>query len=378
MLPKCRARRAPPGLPRSASPLIYVVAYERGLMAVKKKEKKAAVPKALNITHGRIFQRYWASIIVTFLLIIVSSGLWLVQPFLLGVAIDGMTKGQWIGVASLAGLQALALIVGAARRLYDVRVYTRIYRDIGAETLAASHAAGVELTRVAARASMLREVVTFFEFRLPATLRSFLDLIGSLGFLAFLSMGAFYACLSGIVAILITAFLFSGRLIRVNAALNDQLEREVDIYAGKSAEEARAHLKALTGHQVRRADLQVVMFSANSVALMGVLLYSLYHVVSVQGAAIGAVFAVFTYVIRFLAAVDSLPTAYVELLRTIEITRRINDIVVAPPEHEHDHDHGEAGKAEESAAQRYATVARMIEESRQPRRGFIERSLFGG
>lgn len=341
-------------------------------MAGKKKERKAAA-RALNITHGRIFQRYWASIIVTFLLIIVSSGLWLVQPFLLGVAIDGMTKGQWMGVAGLAALQAVALVVGAARRLYDVRVYTRIYRDIGAETLAASHAAGVELTRVAARASMLREVVTFFEFRLPATLRSFLDLIGSLGFLAFLSIGAFYACLGGIAAILLTGALFSGRLIRVNAALNDQLEREVDIYAGKDPEDARAHLKALTGHQVRRADLQVVMFSANSVALMGVLLYSLYYVVSVQGAAIGAVFAVFTYVIRFLGAVDSLPTAYVELLRTIEITRRINDIVIAEPEPERI----EASEEERSA--RLAAVARLIEEGRTTRRtGFIERSLFGG
>jgi ABC-type bacteriocin/lantibiotic exporter with double-glycine peptidase domain len=346
-------------------------------MVGRKKEKTPKAPKALNITHGRIFQRYWASIIVTFLLIIVSSGLWLVQPFLLGVAIDGMTKGQWMGVIGLAALQVFALVVGALRRLYDVRVYTRIYRDIGAETLAASNAAGVELTRIAARASMLREVVTFFEFRLPATLRSFLDLIGSLGFLAFLSMGAFYACLGGLGAILVTGVLFSGRLIRVNAALNDQLEREVDIYAGRSPEEARAHLKALTGHQVRRADLQVVMFSANSLALMGVLLYSLYHVVSVQGAAIGAVFAVFTYVIRFLGAVDSLPTAYVELLRTIEITRRINDIVIAPESQDEGQPSRDAA-SEVEAAQRYATVARMIEESRRPRRGFIERALFGG
>ncbi|MEQ1932048.1 MAG: ABC transporter six-transmembrane domain-containing protein [Parvularculaceae bacterium] len=303
-------------------------------MVGKTKRGKDKAQKALNITHGRIFGRYWGSILVTFLLIIVSSGLWLFQPFLLGVAIDGMTKGQWIGVASLAGLQALALFVGAARRLYDVRVYTRIYRDIGAETLAASHAANVEITRVAARASMLREVVTFFEFRVPATLRSFLDLVGSLGFLAFLSMEVFVACLSGAVVIAALAAAFSGRLLRVNAALNDQLEREVDIYAGRSAEEARLHLKALTGHQVRRADLQVAMFSVNSVALMGVLFYSLYHVVSVQGAAIGAVFAVFTYVVRFLGAVDALPTAYVELLRTIEITRRINDIVIAEPEDE--------------------------------------------
>jgi ABC-type multidrug transport system fused ATPase/permease subunit len=304
-----------------------------GVSSVAFKTKNRNKPtRALNITHGRIFQRYWAQIIVTFLLIIISSGLWLLQPFLLGTAIDGMTKGQWLGVVSLAGLQLVALVVGAARRLYDVRVYTRIYRDIGAETLAASNAANVEITRVAARSSMLREVVTFFEFRLPATVRAFLDLVGSLAFLAFLSMPVFFACLGGMVAIMAIAGLFSGRLLRVNMALNDQLEREVDIYSGRNADDAKEHLRALTSHQVRRADLQVVMFGVNSVALMAVLLYSLYQVVSVEGGAIGAVFAVFSYVVRFIGAVDALPTAYVELLRTVEITRRINDIVIAEPE----------------------------------------------
>jgi ABC-type multidrug transport system fused ATPase/permease subunit len=335
-----------------------------------KKHKKPKAQKALNITHGRIFSRYWASILVTFALIVISAGLWLVQPFLLGVAIDGMVKGEWVGVLSLAALQVVALLVGAARRIYDVRVYTRIYRDIGEEALVASHAAGVELTRVAARASMLREVVTFFEFRVPATLRSFIDLVGSLAFLAFLSMPVFFTCLGGAVAISLTAGLFSGRLIRVNAALNDQLEREVDIYASRSTEEARDHLRALTGHQVRRADLQVAMFSVNSLALIGVLLYSLYHVVSVEGAAIGAIFAVFTYVIRFLAAVDSLPTAYVELLRTVEITRRINDIVVADPV--------EDGAEPEAQHQRLARAVAMLGDRPPPRAGFFGRDPFGG
>ena len=151
----------------------------------------------LNITHGRIFRRYWGSILVTLGLILASASLWLMQPYLLGLAIDGLTQGAWRGVAYLAGLQVLVLFIGGARRFFDTRVYTRIYRDIGEETVAASQAAGLPLTRMTARANMLREVVRFFEFRVPATLRSFINLVGSLGLLYFLSAPVFLRAWAG-------------------------------------------------------------------------------------------------------------------------------------------------------------------------------------
>ncbi len=286
----------------------------------------------LNITHGRIFRRYWGSILVTLGLILASASLWLMQPYLLGLAIDGLTQGAWRGVAYLAGLQVLVLFIGGARRFFDTRVYTRIYRDIGEETVAASQAAGLPLTRMTARANMLREVVRFFEFRVPATLRSFINLVGSLGLLYFLSAPVFFACLGGAAFIVVTSAIFSGSILRVNAKINDQLEEEVDVFAARSAEGVRQHFASIAGFQVRRSDLQVMMFGLNNIGLMGVLLFSLYQVVSVEQAAIGIVFSVFSYVTRFQNAVESFPATYVELLRTVEITRRINAVVAAEDE----------------------------------------------
>ena len=318
----------------------------------------------LNITHGRIFRRYWGSILVTLGLILISATLWLMQPYLLGRAIDDLTSGQWRGVAYLAGLQVLVLMIGASRRFYDTRVYTRIYKDIGEETVTASQQADVPLTRMTARANMLREVVRFFEFRVPATLRSFINLVGSLGLLYFLSVPVFLACLGGVVFIAITSAIFSGAILRVNAKLNDQLEEEVDVFASRSNETLRGHLSTLAGHQVRRSDLQVLMFGLNNIGMMGVLLFSLYQVVSVEQAAIGVVFSVFSYVTRFQNAVEQFPSTYVELLRTVEITRRINAVEVAE-------DTGEAPttttqkppkeKPDEGSAQDERQSARLIQ-----------------
>ena len=144
---------------------------------------------------------------------------------------------------------------------------------------------------------------------------------------------------------MVTSAIFSGSILRVNAKINDQLEEEVDVFAARSAEGVRQHFASIAGFQVRRSDLQVMMFGLNNIGLMGVLLFSLYQVVSVEQAAIGIVFSVFSYVTRFQNAVESFPATYVELLRTVEITRRINAVVAA--EDEEVEGNAEDGKAKD-------------------------------
>ncbi len=284
----------------------------------------------LNITHWTILRRYWGSILGTLALIALSTGLWLLQPWLLGRAIDGLVADDWRDTAYLGLLQVSVLIIGAARRYYDTRVYTRIYRDIGEETVTASQEAGMPITMVTARANMLREVVRFFEFRVPSTVRAAINLVGSLGLLAILSVPVFFACLIGMGSIVVLSLVFSGRLFRLNSNLNDQMEREVDVFEASAPSETRDHLAALAGWQIKRSDIEALMFALTSIIMLGVLLFSLYTVVSVENAQIGTVFSVFSYVTRFQFAVNNFPAAYQESIRTLEITRRINQIALEP------------------------------------------------
>ncbi len=279
-----------------------------------------------KITHWRILRRYWLSIFGTLSLIILATSLGLFQPYLLGQAIDGLAADDWRGVGYLAALQLGVLLISGARRYYDTRVYTRIYRDIGADTVTNAQAAGLEITRTAARANMLREVVSFFEFRIPGVLRSSIDLVGSLALLALLSWNVFLASLGGMAAMVVVSLAFSGRLFRLNKGYNDQLEKEIDAYQENSRAKTDEHLSELARWQVRRSDLNVIIFGLTNVALLGVVLYALYDTVSVKEAAIGTVFAIVTYVRRFQIAVFEFPITYQQVIRTLEIIRRINDI----------------------------------------------------
>lgn len=291
----------------------------------------AASAVILNVSHGAIFRRYWGSILVTLGLIVFSTALWLLQPYLLGRAIDGLVADEWRQTLELGVVQALVIVIGASRRYYDTRVYTRIYRAIGAETVAASQAVGLPVTTLTARANMLREIVRFFELRVPAALRSAINLVGSLTLLAFISTPVFYACLVGMGSIVGLSLAFGGRLLRLNASMNDQMETEVDVFSANDPAQTEAHLKEIAGWQVRRSDLEAAMFAMSGLVMTGVLLFSLYAVVSLEKADIGEAFAAFTYVVRFQIAVNAFPAAYQDTVRTMEISRRINRIDVPAP-----------------------------------------------
>lgn len=288
-------------------------------------EAAADLPQ-LRITHGTIFRRHWASILLTLCLILISTGVWLMQPFVLGLAINDLTEGSWRGTIFLAALQVTVLLVGGVRRFIDTRVYGRIYREIATETVNASQEAGVELTRIAARASLLREVVQFFEFRIPNTLRSFVNLVGSLALLAVLVLPVFYACLGALAVMVLITLAVQRRLLRLNRGLNDELEMEVDVFGRADSDATAAHFEKVTRFNVARSDVEVVMYGLLSVVLTGTLLFALYWVVSVVQAEIGTVFSVFSYVVRFQMAVNTFPRTYEDMLRTFEITKRVNDL----------------------------------------------------
>ena len=279
-----------------------------------------------RITHWSLFRRRWGSISATLVLVLASTLLWLAQPYVLGIAINDLTEGAWLGTAMLVGVQLAVIVIGGVRRMLDTRVYGRLYREVSTEVVVNSQQAGLGLTRIAARASMLREVVKFFEHQVPRTIRAFVNLAGSLVLLWLLAPPVFFVCLAGGGFVFGLTLLVGRRLFRLNAELNDELEREVAVLEGRDADEVEAHFASVTRHRVAKSDLEVVIYGLSTAALSVALIFGLYWMIAEEGAAIGTVFSVFTYVIRFQMAATTVPATYQETVRTLEITRRINDL----------------------------------------------------
>lgn len=277
------------------------------------------------ISHGSIFKRFWPQISGTFALLTVENVLGVAEPLVLGIAINRLVEQDWTGLAWLAALELTFIIVGIVRRMYDTRVYTRIYARVGSDLVAREQAKGSPITQVNARADLIKEVVDFFEQILPLSLTAGFTLIGSLVMIAFLDFRVFVVATVATVLTGLVFWIASKRIHTLNKALNNQYERQIEVFERMRASSRNRHFRRLAMWQVRLSDLESLNFGLTYLFLIAAMLFGIYDAVTRLDAPIGTVFALMTYLFQFVQSVVALPITYQQGIRTSEITQRVSD-----------------------------------------------------
>jgi len=277
------------------------------------------------ISHGSIFNRFWPQISGTFALLTVENVLGVAEPLVLGIAINRLVEQDWTGLAWLAALELTFIIVGIVRRMYDTRVYTRIYAKVGSDLVAREQAKGSPITQVNARADLIKEVVDFFEQILPLSLTAGFTLIGSLVMIAFLDFRVFVVATVATVLTGLVFWIASKRIHTLNKALNNQYERQIEVFERMRASSRDRHFRRLAMWQVRLSDLESLNFGLTYLFLIAAMLFGIYDAVTRLDAPIGTVFALMTYLFQFVQSVVALPITYQQGIRTSEITQRVSD-----------------------------------------------------
>ncbi len=280
-------------------------------------------PASEPITHGQIFKRHRGPISGTFALLGLENILQVAEPFVLGLAIDALLQQNWRGFLILCAVEAAILIVGVLRRIYDTRVYAKVYAEVGGRVVEAEQADGAPMTKVSARATLVKEVVDFFEHDLPLAASSVIGVVGALGMILVLNGRVFLAALAAAAATLMVFALAGKRITRLNARLNDELEQQISVFETRRASLRRGHFLRLARARIKLSDFESFNFGLTYAFLIAAILYGLFDSVVRQDASLGTIFALVTYLSQFADGVVTLPITYQQLLRTLEITKRI-------------------------------------------------------
>ncbi len=270
-------------------------------------------------TLAGIWNRYRIKITGTLSLLALERLMGVAVPFVLGVAINDLIDGSLRGVWWLVGLELSTLAIGTVRRLYDSRVYARVYSDV-AETTA--RRADLSVSRRAARMSLARELVDFFEWDMPELLAASIGILGALTMLIYMlpSVGG----LSILVGLLVgVVFVLSrGRMFNLNRLLNNELERQVTMLESNRPFLRLRHLSRLARWRIHLSDLEASNFAIAELMLSMLIIGAV--VVTVKtGLSVGEIFAVLTYLIGLADNLLVLPTTYQQSVRAQEIGGRI-------------------------------------------------------
>lgn len=277
-----------------------------------------------RITHLSIFKKYKGRISVTFFILVLENLLQLLEPLVLGFAINGLTSKDWSGVYAFLGVELAIVTVGVIRRYYDTRAYGSIYKEISEDIAGAAVERDEDLSPAIGRADLLKEVIDFFENELPMGIASVFAVVGAFVMLFVLSPNIGLAGLMAALSIALIFLLSKKRMVKLNKLMNNELEKRARTFMSRKRAALKRHFSGIVRFQIALSDLEARNFGLSYVFVILLIAYALYETVAVQQALIGDVFAILTYASQFAEGVLVLPFMYQQYIRTQEITGRLS------------------------------------------------------
>lgn len=275
-------------------------------------------------TTAEVFRAERWRISVTYGVTLLENLFYLLYPWTIGLAIDGLLAGKGpTSLVPLVSIWGLHIVVGASRQVYDTWVFARVHAEIATGTIVRQRAAGMGTTEIAARSVMSRELVDFFEREVPTLATASLGLVGGIAMLFWYDWLVGLIVTAWMVPVLVIYTVMGRRAHRLNKDLNDETEREVDLIS-------RGRLGPLASHFRRRGRLRVRLSNAEAGSWALVELFSISAVVLVilrmtglPGIQPGELYAMLAYVWRVLECLDQAPLLVQRFARLLDIRRRL-------------------------------------------------------
>ena len=283
---------------------------------------KAAVETHTNPLRA-IFAANRAKLLLTYFLFNVENLLRLAQPFVLGLAINDLLHDSSFGLLLFVAQHVTHLLISTLRQMYDTRVYTAIYSDLATKLVVEQRGRDVGVSRVAARSSLSREFVEFFENHVPLLIRSSYSIVGALVMLAFYDRLLVPICLGLLLPAVVLNRIYSRKTFELSRRLHDQLEHEVDVIEPGREPAVRRHYDSVAGWRVKLSDCEALNFGTMELFVLGVLVLALLRTCSTPTVSAGAIFAVFRYVLMLLMGLDSVPKLVQHVSRLRDLSQRL-------------------------------------------------------
>ena len=248
----------------------------------------------------------------------------LLRPFFFGVAINDLMKGSYHGLVILSIVHLGYIVVGTIRHMLDTRTYSAIYTSLVTRFLSRRiHAS--EVSKLSAHSTLAKEFVDFLEFDLIYVVEAGFNLFGSLILLFFYDPSVVLLCLSILLPVVAISYFYGKKMKQLNRSKNDELEQQVNIIGSGDKTAMRNHYKNLRNWQVRISDQEAWSFGMMELMVLLVIGISLLITNKVSGTTIlaGNIVGIYSYILKFVSGLDTIPYTVQRVTSLGDITKRI-------------------------------------------------------
>jgi|GEM_PF-2384407 ABC-type multidrug transport system fused ATPase/permease subunit len=219
--------------------------------------------------------------------------------------------------------------LGGFRRLYDTRIYTKMFANLSSDVVARQLAQGEDLSRVAARSSMAWNNIEFFQYNVPEFLEQLIAVGG-----AVIALGLFDWRLSAVGGVLIVLVLFGSKyymslLQNIQVTLHDRYEDEYNVFSTREPVKIRSYYDEIADLEIRYSKRSTMSYGVVRAFLLIMFLSTLYISIDLDRFTIGALYSIVAYVWSFVTATEYIPYLSEKWVELKDASRRITEPLTA-------------------------------------------------
>lgn len=270
-----------------------------------------------------IIKKHKYKLLLTYSLFAVEMLGLLLRPYFLGEAVNGLIKGSYEGLIYLVGAHLLWVVTGTTRHLYDSRTYSEIYTSLVTRLMSRNKTKDV--SKLSAHSTLSREFIDFLEFDLNYVIEALYNIAGSLILLCFYDAQVVLLCLSMMIPVTITSYIYGKRMCVLNKNKNDELEQQVNVLATKNTIRINQHYNELRKWQIKISNQEAWNFGMMELMVMVIIAASLIISSKTNGAAMqaGDLIGIYTYILKFVSGLDTVPYMIQRLAGLKDILQRV-------------------------------------------------------
>ncbi|HYM20045.1 MAG TPA: ABC transporter six-transmembrane domain-containing protein [Candidatus Kapabacteria bacterium] len=220
-------------------------------------------------------------------------------------------------------LFVISSVVGGVRRVYDTKVYTRMFADLSSSVVAQQLHKGEDLSKIAGRSSLAWQNIEFFQYNLPEFIEQIINVGGAVGALAIFDWRL--ATVGGgiVLLVLLSSQLYMSRIARVQTVLNDLHEQEYNMFATKDPAVIRNYYSDISKLEISFSNTQAGGFGILRILLLVMFMMTLYISLDLDRFTIGELYSIVAYLWTFVTASEYIPYLSEKWVALKDVTGRI-------------------------------------------------------
>ncbi len=287
------------------------------------------------MTLTELLKERKAGIILVFSLVIIENMAWVFEPAIFGHLIDAFIAKAQADSVFKGGIILFPLFLwilvyavnssaGSARRLLEPRVFQKILTGIATNLTEEGKRIGLEPSKIAGRAQLSQEIISFFQYRIPEIMEHVMAVGGAIIALTLFDWRISAACLLVTIPLLMMGQIYNKRVSFYQKELHDDYEKMFDTFSGMKPLEVNALYKSMAGHQRKIANWAAINFGSLRFVLLLIFLAVLYISIDLDDFTTGNIFSVVAYLWTFVSSVEYIPELMESRTSLRDITVRLN------------------------------------------------------